>query len=244
MEDVELFGVAAELRRIGLAPESLRKGEVRDYALRDRRVRDLSPAFVDHDPAAAEHRDRNPVQCRRVRLAAMVRTLCEAAKYRLHPRREPISVAPARLKARVSAGSSGSLRITRAPSVDAGASSRAVSKTRQGRWVNVPPVLFAAVAALCPRDDRHPERRVFENVTADRLRTAIGRACTAAGVPLFSPRDLRHRRISLWHLAGVPWVTIGQHVGQRDLAVTSNTYSHVLADEAELDYEAALRPVS
>jgi integrase len=77
---------------------------------------------------------------------------------------------------------------------------------------------------------------VVENVTADRLRTGISRACTAAGVPAFSPHDLRHRRISLLHLAGVPWATIGQNVGQRDLAVTANTYSHVLADETELDY--------
>jgi integrase len=119
--------------------------------------------------------------------------------------------------------------------------SRTVAKTGYGRWVNVPPVLFAAVLELCPRDDRHPDRRVFENVTADRLRTAISRGCTAAGVPVFSPHDLRHRRISLMHLAGVPWATIGQNVGQRDLAVTANTvtantYSHVLADEAELDY--------
>jgi integrase len=59
---------------------------------------------------------------------------------------------------------------------------------------------------------------------------------TAAGVP-FSPHDLRHRRISLLHLGGVPWATIGQAVGQRDLAVTANTYSHVLTDGRELDYE-------
>jgi integrase len=104
----------------------------------------------------------------------------------------------------------------------------------------VPPVLFQAVLELCPRDDRHPDRRVFEHVTADRLRTAISRACTAAGVPVFSPHDLRHRRISLLHLAGVPWATIGQAVGQKDLAVTANTYSHVLTDEAELDYASLL----
>ncbi len=36
-----------------------------------------------------------------------------------------------------------------------------------------------------------------------------------------------HRRISLLHLRGVPWVRIGEQVGQRDLAVTANTYSHV-----------------
>jgi hypothetical protein len=48
--------------------------------------------------------------------------------------------------------------------------------------------------------------------------------------------DLRHRRISQLHLGRVPWATIGQAVGQRDLAVTANTYSQVLTDETELDY--------
>jgi integrase len=112
----------------------------------------------------------------------------------------------------------------------------AVSKTSRARWVIPPPVVFQAVAALVPRDDRVPERRVFQGFTGDRFRTAVGRACTAAGVPAFSPHDLRHRRISLQHLAGVPWARIGEHVGQRNLAVTANTYSHVLVDEAELDY--------
>lgn len=74
----------------------------------------------------------------------------------------------------------------------------------------------------------------------DRFRTAITRACTAAGVPVFSPHDLRHRRISLLHLNGVPWARIGEHVGQRNLAVPANTYTHVLIDETELDYERML----
>ena len=55
-------------------------------------------------------------------------------------------------------------------------------------------------------------------------------------MPAFSPHDLRHRRISLLHLGGVPWARIGEHVGQRNLAVTANTYTHVLADETELNY--------
>jgi hypothetical protein len=42
----------------------------------------------------------------------------------------------------------------------------------------------------------------------------------------------------LLHLTGVPWARIGEHVGQRNLAVTANTYTHVLIDEAELNYEA------
>ena len=74
--------------------------------------------------------------------------------------------------------------------------SQVVAKTRRGRWVNVPPVVFGAVLKLCPRDDRSPARRVFQGFGADRFRTAISRACVAAGVPVFSPHDLRHRRIS------------------------------------------------
>jgi integrase len=59
-------------------------------------------------------------------------------------------------------------------------------------------------------------------------------------VPPLSPHDLRHRRISLQHLRGIPWARIGEFVGQRNLAVTANTYSHVLVDEAELDYPRLL----
>jgi integrase len=123
--------------------------------------------------------------------------------------------------------------------------SQVVAKTGRGRWVTPPPVVFAAVTELVPRDDRTPERRVFQGFTGDRFRTAISRACTAAGVPAFSPHDLRHRRISLRHLQGNPWARIGEDVGQRNLAVTANTYSHVLVDEAELDYAGLLgRPQS
>jgi integrase len=118
--------------------------------------------------------------------------------------------------------------------------SQTASKTGRARWVRVVDVLFEAAVELCPRDDRVADRRVFEGVTADRLRTAIARACTAAAVPAFSPHDLRHRRISLAHLSGVPWARIGEQVGQRNLAVTANTYTHVLVDECELDYAKLL----
>jgi integrase len=39
--------------------------------------------------------------------------------------------------------------------------------------------------------------RLFRESGADARRTAIAKACRAAGVPLFSPHDLGHRRISL-----------------------------------------------
>jgi integrase len=122
--------------------------------------------------------------------------------------------------------------------------SQAVAKTGRARWVAVEPAIFEAVLELLPKDDRVPRGRVFVGVTADRLRVAIGRACVAAGVPSFSPHDLRHRRISLLHLGGLPWARIGEAMGQRNLAVTANTYTHVLVDEDELDYAALVAPGS
>jgi integrase len=86
---------------------------------------------------------------------------------------------------------------------------------------------------------RTAERPVFQGVIASRLRTATGRPAPRR-VSRFTPHDLRHRRISLLHLGGVPWARIGEHVGQRNLAVTANTYTHVLTDEAEVDYAALI----
>jgi integrase len=117
----------------------------------------------------------------------------------------------------------------------------ATSKTGRPRWVAPPPLLLDAVLALCPRDDRHSDRRVFENVTSERLRTALTRACTAAGVPAFSPHDLRHRRVSLLHLSGMPWARIGELVGHDDLVTTARTYTHVVVDERELAYAELLK---
>jgi integrase len=115
------------------------------------------------------------------------------------------------------------------------------TKTRKGLWVDLPEVLAEAVeASLGPREDRDPEARLFAGSGADQLRTAIARACKAAGVPLFSPHDLRHRRISLLHLRGMPWARIGEFVGQKSLKVTADTYTHVLVDEAEVDYAVLL----
>ena len=50
----------------------------------------------------------------------------------------------------------------------------------------------------------------------------------------------RHRRVSLLHLRGVPWARIGEWVRQKNLAVTANTYTHVLTDTTELDYTGLL----
>jgi integrase len=117
--------------------------------------------------------------------------------------------------------------------------SAAVAKTGRARWVLVPDVLFDAVTGLVPREDRVSERPVFQGFGGERFRTAIARACTAAAVPSFSPHDLRHRRVSLLHLAGMPWARIGELVGHDDLVTTARTYTHVVA-EGELDYSELL----
>ena len=87
--------------------------------------------------------------------------------------------------------------------------SQASAKTKQARWVPVPGVLFGAVVEFVAREDRNLDGPVFAGFGADRFRTAITRACKAAGVPAFSPHDLRHGRASLWHLAGVPAAEAG-----------------------------------
>ena len=45
------------------------------------------------------------------------------------------------------------------------------------------------------------------------MRDAIGRASRAAGVPLYSPHDLRHRRGSLWHASGMPARELAERMG-------------------------------
>jgi integrase len=73
----------------------------------------------------------------------------------------------------------------------------------------------------------------------DRTRLGGGRRLST-GVPTFSPHDLRHRRVSLLHLGGMPWARIGELVGHSDLVTTARTYTHTLVSEAEIDYAEVL----
>jgi len=47
-------------------------------------------------------------------------------------------------------------------------------------------------------------------------------------------------RVSLLHAQGLSWARIGEFVGHGDLVTTARTYTHVLADEQELDYAALI----
>jgi integrase len=112
-----------------------------------------------------------------------------------------------------------------------------VSKTRRARWVDLPADLLAVVLDRLPaHEDRDPAAALFgAEITAERLRTAIGRACRDSGVPTFSPHALRHRRISLLHRQGESWAAIGERMGQRSKLVTADTYTHALIDSREVD---------
>lgn len=116
--------------------------------------------------------------------------------------------------------------------------SAGVSKTGRARWVDVHETIFQAVLDLCPRDDRTPTRPVFQGFNAAAFRTQLGRVCIAAGVPAFSPHDLRHRRISLLLRGGVDPVTVSRHVGHARASMSLDTYGHVLVEDGELDYAA------
>ena len=74
--------------------------------------------------------------------------------------------------------------------------SKAVSKTRRARWATCLRCCSRPSRRSVARDDRTRSGGNFQGFGGDRFRTAIGRACIAAGVPAFSPHDLRHRRKS------------------------------------------------
>jgi integrase len=115
--------------------------------------------------------------------------------------------------------------------------SNASAKTRKGRWVPVPEIVLGRVLDAVPREDRNLDGQVIAGFDADAFRTALGRACKAAGTPAFSPHDLRHRRATLWHLAGVPVAEAAGWLGHSSQEHLK-TYAHVVLDRSEVDYQS------
>lgn len=117
----------------------------------------------------------------------------------------------------------------------------ATTKTRRAHWREVPPALAEAIErSLPPREDRDLTAPLFPGVKSTALRTAIQRACTATGTPLWSPHDLKHRRVSLLHAQGKTWAQVAEIVGNASAVVLAKTYTHVLMDEREIDYASIL----
>jgi integrase len=105
------------------------------------------------------------------------------------------------------------------------------TKTGAARWAQVPAWLMGLIAETCPPEDRVPARAVFLGANERTIRSAMERACTAAGIPLYSPHDLRHRRLSLWHGQGVPVRELAERAGHARPTLTLDVYSHVIPVE-------------
>ena len=87
------------------------------------------------------------------------------------------------------------------------------------------------IAITCAPEDRLSDRSVFPRVSEDGLRNAMLRACRAAEIPIYSPHDLRHRRITIWHHAGMPTKEIQGRVGHARASMTLDVYAHVMPVE-------------
>ena len=123
----------------------------------------------------------------------------------------------------------------------AGAATGGTTKTRRPLWVDLHPVLADALeASLPPREDRDPDARLFAGSRrrrapdVDREGVQGGQRAGCSPSRSAAPADQPDAP------ARMPWARIGEFVGQRDINVTANTYTHVLVDKAELDYDALL----
>jgi integrase len=99
------------------------------------------------------------------------------------------------------------------------------------RWVTMPAWLMVEIQETCPLDDRTPERRVFPGFTPAVAGNVMWRSCKAAGIPQFSPHDLRHRYASVKIAEGVPVTDLAAQLGHSKKSMTLDVYTHVLIDE-------------
>jgi integrase len=99
------------------------------------------------------------------------------------------------------------------------------------RWVAVPDWLMREIARTCPREDRTPERRVFQGFSADVAKNVMARACKAAGIAHRHPHDLRHRYASVQIGRGVPVAQVSAQLGHSRKSLTLDVYSHVVIDD-------------
>jgi integrase len=118
---------------------------------------------------------------------------------------------------------------------------RSATKRDQARWVYLPEWLVEAIEATCPLEDRTPARKVFQGITEASAYQAMTRACRNAKVPHYSPHELRHRRITIWHQSGVVARELAERAGHARPSMSLDVYSHVMPlDEVAPDRFAAL----
>jgi integrase len=98
----------------------------------------------------------------------------------------------------------------------------------RARTVQVPDWLMPYLEATCPLEDRTAERRVLTGISESGAWNAMERACKLAGIPHFSPKDLRHRRATIWHHSGLPARVLAERLGHSKASMSLDVYSHTL----------------
>jgi len=113
--------------------------------------------------------------------------------------------------------------------------------TRRVLWRDVPEWLMRELLDTVPPDDRSPGRKLFPGLKEGTMRDSMMRACRAAGIPGYSPHDLRHRRGSLWHAGGMPARELASRMGHSKASMSLDVYTHVMApEEATIETVSAL----
>lgn len=74
---------------------------------------------------------------------------------------------------------------------------------------------------------------MFPRVGDSGARAARSTACKLAGIPHFTPKDLRHRRATIWHHGGVVAKVLAERLGHSKTA-TQDIYTHVI-DPGEVE---------
>ncbi|MBI3936437.1 MAG: tyrosine-type recombinase/integrase, partial [Betaproteobacteria bacterium] len=91
--------------------------------------------------------------------------------------------------------------------------------------------LMRLLEDTCPPEDRLPNRLVFPGASQSAVGNAMARACRAAGIPVYSPHDLRHRRASLWHGQGLSGRELAERGGWAKVSMPLDVYSHLIPDK-------------
>jgi len=112
------------------------------------------------------------------------------------------------------------------PDLDLAGARARLTRTKTGgtRWAQLPAFVVAELERT-PPDDRRG--RVFR-MTEQGFRSAMTAACTSAGIPHYSPHDLRHRRGTIWHHDGVIARELAHRLGHSSTRETLDTYSHLM----------------
>lgn len=113
----------------------------------------------------------------------------------------------------------------------------------RARTLQIPEWLMPIIADTCPLEDRVAERKVFQGLKEDTGRKKMAQACRLAGIPHFSPKNLRERRASIWHHSGVPVKEYSARLGHSKASISLDVYTHTV-DPGEVAVAELLARVS